>query len=90
MSGHIDGTGKIVRIVKDANAIRFAIAASPANLCQIVEKGSVAVNGISLTVTAVGKTDFEVSVIPHTRDVTTLGRLRVSDPVNLETDMIEK
>ena len=90
VSGHIDGTGKIKSIKKDGNAIWFEIASSDEILDGIVEKGSIAIDGISLTVAAVDDTGFKVSVIPHTLKQTVLGQRKIGDTVNLETDVIGK
>jgi len=90
VSGHIDGTGVIERIRKDENAIWFSIAAEEHLLRYIVEKGSVAINGISLTVVKVGIRVFEVSVIPHTLNETTIFTKKVGDLVNVECDIIGK
>ena len=90
VSGHIDGKGKITKIQNDGNAVRFWIAADKAILRLIVEKGSIAVDGISLTVVSVSDEDFSISIIPHTLGETTLGSKRVGDSVNLENDIIGK
>ena len=90
VSGHIDGTGLIKSIKKDGNAIWFEIAASKDILDGIVEKGSIAIDGISLTVAAVDNVNFKVSIIPHTLKETVLGVKKVGDTVNLETDVIGK
>lgn len=90
VSGHVDGMGTIRAIRREENAIWFTIQASPSLLRYIVEKGSVAIDGISLTVAKVSQRDFSVSVIPHTAAVTTLGQRSVGDAVNLETDIIGK
>ena len=90
VAGHVDGTGKIVGIRRDDTAVWFTIQASPEVLRYIVEKGSITVDGISLTVAAVGKTDFSVSTIPHTLAVTTLGEKKTGDIVNLENDIVGK
>ena len=90
VSGHIDGTGTIEKIVKDGNAVRCQIAAAPGIMRGIVEKGSVAIDGISLTVTMAGKERFEVSVIPHTLGETILVEKRQGSVVNLENDIIGK
>lgn len=90
VSGHIDGTGTIETITKDGNAFRYQIAA-PQNIMRgIVEKGSVAVDGISLTVAGAGTDCFEVSVIPHTLGETILSGKRPGAVVNLENDIIGK
>ena len=90
VSGHIDGVGEITALRKDGNAILMTVAADDEILRGIVEKGSVALDGISLTVAAVGARDFTVSLIPHTRTVTNLGAKRVGSPLNIETDLLGK
>ena len=90
VSGHIDGTGLIKSIKKDGNAIWFEIAASREITDGIVEKGSIAIDGISLTIAAVDNVSFKVSIIPHTLKETVLGVKKVGDTVNLETDVIGK
>ena len=90
VSGHIDGTGIISSIKKEENAVWYRISAGDEILKHIVEKGSVAIDGISLTVADVQKNDFSVSVIPHTRRETILSDKKIGDAVNLETDVIGK
>lgn len=90
VSGHIDGTGSILKIEKDDNAVWYTIGADEKLIHYIVEKGSIAIDGISLTVARVGRTDFSVSIIPHTLDQTTLALRAVGDIVNLENDIIGK
>ena len=90
VSGHIDGTGTVQGIEPDDNAIWYTIAAKPNLLRYIVEKGSIAIDGISLTVAKVTQTTFSVSTIPHTRSATTLGERRPGDLVNLENDIVGK
>lgn len=90
VAGHVDGVGKITEIRRDDTAIWFRIQADAALLRYIVEKGSVAVDGISLTVAKVTEEDFSVSVIPHTATTTALKEKKIGDPVNLETDLIGK
>lgn len=90
VSGHIDGVGVVQAKRPVANAMLFVFGVPEALSRYIVEKGSVAVDGISLTVNACSRTSFEVSIIPHTAKVTTMGFKRVGDPVNIETDMIGK
>lgn len=90
VSGHVDGTGKIAGMYRNGNAVIIKIEAQPEILEFIVEKGSVAVDGISLTVAAVDDKKFTVSVIPHTRAKTTLIMKKTGDKVNLETDIIGK
>ncbi len=90
VSGHIDGTGKIVRIERDDNAFWYSISAPQNILRLVIEKGSIAIDGISLTVAAAEPDSFKVSVIPHTRAVTNLGSKKAGDTVNLENDVIGK
>jgi riboflavin synthase len=90
VAGHIDGTGKIIDINKDDNAIWYKIAAKPEILKYIIEKGSIAIDGISLTVAKVTETDFSVSIIPHTLGQTTLALRKKGDTVNLENDLVGK
>lgn len=90
VAGHIDGTGRIVAKTQDENAVWFTVSASSAILRYIVEKGSIAIDGVSLTVASVDETGFKVSVIPHTQEETTLTAKNGGDVVNLENDMIVK
>ena len=90
VAGHVDGTGIIRAIKKDDNAVWYTISAEPKVLRYIVEKGSIAIDGISLTVAAVTEKDFSVSVIPHTAAVTTLSERKAGDAVNLENDIVGK
>ena len=90
VSGHIDGVGEITEMREEGNAILMTVAADAAILRGIVEKGSVALDGISLTVARVGTADFTVSLIPHTRTVTNLGAKRIGSPLNIETDILGK
>ena len=90
VSGHIDGTGTIADLEKEGNATWVYIRTSPDILALIVEKGSIAIDGISLTVAKVEAEDFAVSIIPHTSANTTLLKKRVGDTVNLENDIVGK
>lgn len=90
VSGHIDGTGRIVSLKEDKNAILMKIQADGAILRYIVEKGSVALDGISLTVVQVGSRDFTVSLIPHTRQVTNLSVKGEGSLINIENDVVGK
>ncbi|MBQ7704334.1 MAG: riboflavin synthase [Selenomonadaceae bacterium] len=90
VSGHIDGTGKISNIRTDGNAIFINISAGNSLLKQIAAKGSVALDGISLTVVDAGANDFSVSMIPHTRAVTNFNFKRAGSIVNIETDILAK
>lgn len=90
VSGHIDGTGVIVSKVQEENAVWVTIEAPEEILNYIVEKGSICIDGISLTVASVSDRDFKVSVIPHTGEETTLLKKKTGLKVNLENDIIGK
>ena len=90
VAGHVDGVGKIVRIRRDDTAIWYTVEAPQSVLRYVVEKGSIAIDGVSLTVAAVTELDFSISVIPHTGTRTILCQRREGDPVNLEADVIGK
>ena len=90
VSGHIDGTGTIVSIVRDGNALWYTVRSDPFILRRIIEKGSIAVDGVSLTVARVRDQDFCISLIPHTAFCTTLGTLKPGCVVNLENDCVGK
>ncbi|KQS56217.1 riboflavin synthase subunit alpha [Brevundimonas sp. Leaf363] len=90
VSGHVDGLGRIVSITPEGGSHRIAVEA-PAPLHRyIAAKGSITVDGVSLTVNTVEGRVFGLNIIPHTWDHTTLGRLKVGDPVNLEIDMLAR
>ena len=90
VQGHVDGVGTVSQVVSDGDDRRLTIRV-PTGLARfIVEKGSITVDGVSLTVTGVGSDQFEVALIPHTLEVTTLGLRKEGDPVNLEVDIIAK
>jgi riboflavin synthase len=86
VQGHVDGVGR----VRSAGADRLAIEAPPGVLRYCVEKGSIAVDGVSLTIAALEADAFEVALVPHTLAATTLGSLQPGDPVNLEADVLAK
>jgi len=90
VSGHIDGLGIIRDFKQEDNAVWVSISAPPEILKYIIEKGSIAIDGISFTVAYVDERVFKVSIIPHTKDVTTLLKKSPGDAVNLECDMIGK
>ena len=90
MSGHIDGTGIIKELRREENAVWITVSADKGLLRYIIEKGSVAIDGVSLTVAYVDDVCFKVSVIPHTGEETILLSKRKGDPVNLETDIVGK
>jgi len=90
VTGHIDGTGTLgIRRDQGANLV-LGVRAVPALLKYIVEKGSIAIAGVSLTVNSVDPDGFTVAIIPHTREHTTLGALAIGDHVNLEVDILAK
>ena len=90
VTGHVDGVGKIVRWEKSGADHVLEIAAPPDVLSYIVFKGSIAVDGISLTVAGVSKKSFRLWIIPHTFEVTTLRERKIGDAVNLEADLLGK
>ena len=90
VSGHVDGTGTILSMKREENAVWVTISASPSIMKFIVQKGSVCLDGISLTVAAVGESDFKVSVIPHTGEETTLLKKKAGNTINIENDIIGK
>lgn len=90
VSGHIDAVGTVASRTDDDEWSKIFFSAPPALMRQVVSKGSIAVDGTSLTVVDVSDSEFSVALIPHTLQVTTLGRLRPGDAVNLETDMLAK
>lgn len=90
VSGHIDGTGKIINIKNDDNAIWYTISAKDKIMKYIIEKGSITIDGISLTVANLSESDFSVSIIPHTQEETILKMKKIGDIVNLENDCIAK
>lgn len=90
VSGHIDGTGTISSYRKEENAVWVEVETTPEIMSLIVEKGSICIDGISLTVASVGHTGFGVSVIPHTGEETTLLKKKQGSLVNLENDIIGK
>jgi riboflavin synthase len=86
VQGHVDGVGR----VRSAGGEMLEIEAPPDVLRYCVEKGSIAIDGVSMTIASLGEGSFSVAVVPHTREVTTLGRLQVGDEVNLEADVLAK
>jgi riboflavin synthase len=90
VSGHIDGTGKITSIRKDDIAVWYTIKTTPKIMLYIIEKGSIAIDGISLTVANVMQDSFLVSVIPHTTKETILSEKTIGSTVNLENDIVGK
>lgn len=90
VSGHVDGVGAVVSITDDARAQRWRFAAPRALMRYVAPKGSITVDGTSLTVNAVDGDAFEVALVPHTLAHTTFGTTRAGDPVNLEVDQLAR
>lgn len=90
VSGHIDGTGRILKKVNKAEQLDLYVKANQEILDYLVPKGSIALDGISLTLVDIGKDNFSVSLIPHTLKMTTLGFRNVGDLVNIEVDILAK
>ena len=90
VQGHVDGVGTVEAVAPEGDGVRMTIRVPDGLDRYLVEKGSVAVDGVSLTVAALGDGTFEVSLIPHTLAATTLGERRSGDTVNLEVDMLAK
>lgn len=90
VSGHVDGVGKVLEIQQDARAQRWRFAAPPALLRYVARKGSICVDGVSLTVNAVDEGGFEVALIPHTVSHTAFAQTSVGDGVNLEIDLVAR
>lgn len=90
VAGHVDGTGRIVGMERDDTAIWITVSAPGRILRYIIEKGSITIDGVSLTVAYVDDEVFKVSVIPHTQEETTLTKKRPGEVVNLENDMIAR
>jgi riboflavin synthase len=90
VQGHVDGTGEIATVTEDGFATRLAVAVGPELARYVVEHGSVAVDGVSLTVARLTEGGFEVSLIPETLERTTLGSLAPGSPVNVEVDLIAR
>ncbi len=90
VSGHVDGTGRMKQKTRTGNAIIISYSVPPSLSRYMIKKGSVAVDGVSLTINNCDREHFEVSIIPHTANLTTIGMKKIGDPVNIETDMIGK
>lgn len=90
VQGHVDGVGTVIVLKRNADDVELHIACSKELAGLLVDKGSVTVHGVSLTVVAAGEAGFHVALIPHTLEVTTLGQLEEGDPVNLEADILGK
>lgn len=90
VSGHVDGVGHVIERKSDARSVRFTFA-MPSKLARYVaQKGSICIDGISLTVNTVDDVSFSVNIVPHTLEMTTLGDRQVGDTVNLEVDVIAR
>jgi riboflavin synthase len=90
VQGHVDGMGRVAAVDDEGESRRVWIEAAPEVLRYCVEKGSITVDGVALTITALRSDAFEVALVPHTLDVTTLGTLAPNDQVNLEVDVLAK
>lgn len=90
VQGHVDATGRVTSVIRSGEAMTFRFDAPPQLMPYIVEKGFIAIDGVSLTVVSKNTTSFRVSVVDYTRQHTTLGSRRVGDVVNLEVDIIAK
>lgn len=90
VQGHVDGTGCVERLERDGDDVRLFISCDAEISSALVEKGSVTVDGVSLTVVSVGDAGFDVALIPHTLAVTTLGDRQTGDRVNVEADVLGK
>lgn len=90
VSGHVDGVGQVTRIEPDARAQRWTICTPPALLKYIAQKGSICVDGVSLTVNAVDHAGFEVALIPHTVSHTAFSQTQLGDAMNLEVDLVAR
>ena len=90
VQGHVDTTGTVRQLVPQGNAVVMTVEVAKEWMRYVVPKGSVALDGVSLTVVDVGEEEFSVWLIPHTRAVTTLGRRRVGEQVNVEFDVLAK
>lgn len=90
VQGHVDGMGQVRRMDRDGNDVELHIQCDPELAAQLVDKGSVTIDGVSLTVVQVVEDGFHVALIPHTLEVTTLSKLVAGSPVNLEVDVFGK
>jgi riboflavin synthase len=90
VSGHVDGTAEVISKTRDARSLQFELAAPRELARYIARKGSVTLDGVSLTVNAVDGAKFSINLIPHTLEVTTLGALAPGDKLNLEIDLLAR
>lgn len=90
VSGHVDGLGELTELKPDARSIRLSFKTPDELAKYIAEKGSICINGISLTVNSVNGTEFSVNIVPHTLKETTLADIKIGDKVNLEVDLLAR
>ncbi len=90
VSGHVDAVGHLLRLEQDARSWRLVFELPPSLTRFVAAKGSISLNGVSLTVNHIEGEQFDVNIIPHTHAVTTLGELRIGDAVNVEIDVIAR
>ena len=90
VGGHVDGVGEVTGRENDGDSVRFSFRAPDVLAKYLAPKGSITIDGVSLTVNEVNDAEFGVNVIPHTQEVTTIGALQVGDKVNLEIDMLAR
>jgi len=90
VQGHVDGVGRVESVEPEEEGARMRISAPPELLRYCVEKGSIAVGGVSLTISALDDGAFEVALVPHTLEQTTLGRAEAGDELNIEVDILAK
>ncbi|MFT6624657.1 MAG: riboflavin synthase [Cycloclasticus sp.] len=90
VSGHVDGVGQVLEKKADARSVRFTFSVPPELARYVAQKGSICIDGISLTVNSVDDVSFSVNIVPHTLDKTSLGKTHVGDWVNLEVDVIAR
>jgi len=88
--GHVDGIAGVLTVTPENGSLRYRFSMPKLLAAQVASKGSITVDGVSLTVNAVGADWFEVNIIPHTQQVTTLGHLKAGDQVNLEVDVLAR
>lgn len=90
VTGHVDGLGTLIQRIEEGEWSHFHFSADISILRQMVNKGSITIDGVSLTVVKVDDKSFSIALIPHTLEATTLGNLKVGEPVHLETDILAK
>jgi riboflavin synthase len=90
VTGHVDGVARVIEVREDASSLRLTLEAPPPLVRYLAPKGSVTLDGVSLTVIDLADDRFGVNLVPHTRAITTLGALRVGQAVNLEVDVLAR